>query len=146
MKVFNNITINKKIATNLNLEKRIQNDTYTQYEPFMVIDPICGKTFPEEDRVFYRSVDAQITHLFFKYENKWIKSHRQLVWSTDECLSNIVFVLDKYDNVTDIMVTCRSTNIEQIVDDARFVNYLKEKFGRPTTTVSITFAQLHAFF
>lgn len=125
-----------------------------QYEPFILNNPqklIRYKNrhieLPEHDGFYYRSVKAQIEHLVFKYNHGWIKSFRQLILDTNDCMSTFHIVPNASNGkLEQVNIYCRSTNIAQMEYDVEFsvwiVKYLKEVFGNEPE-LNITFSIPH---
>lgn len=85
--------------------------------------------FPSYDQQFYKSLEAQLDHILFKWKNDWIKSPRQLMFNSDECVSIVHFKIDPTSclRIDEVRVFCRSTNMKQIEHDVQFFKYYIKK-------------------
>src|SRR5437763_11239386 len=91
-----------KIPTANDLIVAKETDEMVLYEPFLLTNVRTRTTFPPSDEPYYTSLEMVLRHLLFKYEKKWITSERQVIYSSDECISTIHFVFDENDKVTKI--------------------------------------------
>lgn len=98
------------------------------FKPFLLLSPRTEDTFPPSDEPYYTSLEMQLRHLIYKYEAGWISSERQVIYTSDECISVVHFVFDEEKNVSEINVFQRSSNILNLEDDCQFFNYFIKKY------------------
>lgn len=108
--------------------------------------------FPDHDQPFYKSLEAQLDHILFKWEEDWIKSPRQLMFNSDECVSIVHFKVapTSYTRVDEIRVFCRSTNMKQVDYDVQFFKYYIKKLellgqAHQSCLLDITLSMPHYF-
>lgn len=144
MKIISNFDfLNNNIA--LNLKKINENDSIINYESFMLINPITEKIYPDFDEPYYTHMEFTLRHLLYKFEKGWITSPRQVMFSSDECISNVHFVFDEDMNITDINVFQRSSNINNLKEDAQFFNYFIKKYIGYPVILNIFISIPHCF-
>ncbi|UDY80710.1 hypothetical protein [Geobacillus phage GR1] len=98
------------------------------FEPFLLINPITKTDFPPSDEPYYTSLEMQLRHLLYKFDKKWITSERQVIYSSDECISTIHFIFDENNKVKQINAFQRSSNLLNLEDDVQFFNYFVKKY------------------
>lgn len=100
------------------------------YEPFLLLNPATdNRSFPLDDEPYYTSLEMQLRHLLFKFRKGWITSERQVMYSSDECISTIHFIFDEEKNIRGINVFQRSSNVLNLEDDVQFFNYFIDKYA-----------------
>lgn len=107
-----------------------ETDKMTLFYPVLledVQDLMTYISYPEEDLLYYKSLEAQLDHLLFKYREGWIKSERQIFYSSDECISSIQFILNDENDIDKMIVYCRSSHIRQMESDLAFLKYYAKK-------------------
>jgi hypothetical protein len=105
-----------------------ETDEMVLYEPFLLLSPKTDDKFPPNDEPYYTSLEYTLRHLLYKYEKGWITSERQVIYSSDECISTIHFIFDEHKKVKQINVFQRSSNLLNLEDDAQFFNYFIKKY------------------
>lgn len=126
----------------------VVNDTpeMTLFESFLLENIDTGFTdFPSTDKVYYESLEHQLKHLLYKFENGWISSDRQVINTTDECISTVHFVYGANKKVVRINVFQRSSNLLNLEDDIQFFNYFCKKYFNHKVDVSILVSMPHIF-
>ena len=106
----------------------VNEDEETVYlEPFMMVNPKIDCTeLPAFDKLYYEYLEKTLEHLLYKYEKGWITSPRQVMYSSDECISGVHFLFNKNNSLT-INIFQRSSNIKNIKDDIGFFSYFINK-------------------
>ncbi|MDD9768022.1 hypothetical protein [Bacillus subtilis] len=124
-----------------------ENDEMILYESFTMINPQTRNTFPESDEPYYTSLEMQLRHLLYKYDKGWISSERQVMLSSDECISAVHFIFDNEKRVIGINVFQRSSNLFNLEDDVQFFNYFINKYLRGHKKIKLTYfvSQPHIF-
>lgn len=115
------------------------------YESFMLEDVHTETSFPNFDELYYKSLEAQLVHLFHKFENGWITSPRQVMKNSDECISNVHFVMSADKKLLKINVFQRSSNLYNLKEDVQFFNYFKKKYLEKDVPISIFVSMPHVF-
>lgn len=117
------------------------------FYPFLLLSPRTDDKFPASDEPYYTALEFQLRHLLFKFEKGWIKSERQVIYSSDECISTVHFIFNDEKKVSTINVFQRSSNILNLEDDAQFFNYFIKKYleESPWITVNIMVSMPHIF-
>lgn len=116
------------------------------FEPFLLSNPKTkSNDFPEFDELYYLSLELQLRHLIYKFEKGWITSERQVMLSSDECISTVHFIFDNEKNVTGINIFQRSSNLFNIEEDIQFFNYFIEHFIGTKVDLNIMFSMPHQF-
>ena len=144
MKILKNFNIEKNDIRDF-LEVSSKNNEIINYESFLLTNPISKKTFPEFDEPYYTSLEYSLRHLLYKYEKKWITSNRQVIHSTDECISNVHFVFDTDNKVTGVNVFQRSSNVNNLEEDVQFLNYFVNKYIDHAIELNIFVSMPHIF-
>lgn len=98
------------------------------FEPFLLLNPRTDNDFPPSDEPYYTSLEMTLRHLLYKFHKGWISSERQVIHSSDECISTVHFIFDEKRNVSAINVFQRSSNLLNLEDDAQFFNYFVAKY------------------
>ena len=98
------------------------------FDSFTLLNPETELTFPSSDEPYYTSLEYQLRHLLFKKERGWITSERQVIYTSDECISTIHFLYDENNKVDQVNVFQRSSNLLNIEDDIQFLNYFINKY------------------
>jgi len=117
------------------------------FYPFLLLSPRTDDKFPTSDEPYYTALEFQLRHLLFKFEKGWIKSERQVIYSSDECISTVHFIFNDEKKVSTINVFQRSSNIHNLEDDVQFFNYFIKKYleESPWITVNIMVSMPHIF-
>ena len=110
----------------LNKLEIVSSDNEVEYfESFMFLNPETEKTFPKFDSIYYEMLEAHLLHLHYKFKKGWITSERQVLYSSDECITTVHFV--EYKDSLTLNIFQRSSNIANIKEDMQFFNYLLNK-------------------
>lgn len=120
-------------------------DDMVLFESFIAENLKTSLEFPPNDELYYKALEAQLVHLLYKFEKGWISSPRQVMYNSDECISNVHFVMNSKKEVTQINVFQRSSNLYNLEEDVQFFNYFKNKHGLNHAKVSILVSMPHAF-
>lgn len=116
------------------------------FGPFLLLSPRTEDTFPESDEPYYTSLEMSLRHLIFKYEKGWISSERQVIYTSDECISTVHFIFNEDKEVSEINVFQRSSNLLNLEDDAQFFNYFIKKYlGNRKVKVNMMISMPHIF-
>jgi hypothetical protein len=116
------------------------------FEPFFLQNPVTEDTFPEFDQEYYTMLEHSLYHLLFKFRKGWITSERQIIYSSDECISTVHFILDENKEIDTINVFQRSSNIFNLKEDVQFFNYFIKMYGDPTKVkLNIFVSMPHVF-
>lgn len=115
-------------SENNSLIVRKETEDLIYFESFTLLNPTTELTFPKNDEPYYTSLEYQLRHLLFKKERGWIGSERQVIYNSDECISTIHFLYDEDNNVEQVNVFQRSSNLVNIEDDIQFLNYFINKY------------------
>lgn len=122
-----------------------ETDEMTLYKPFMLENPITTSDFPTIDSLYYQALEATLKHLVFKFQSGWIESERQVMYHSDECISNVHFIFDEYNEISTINVFQRSSNLLNIYEDVQFFNYFIEKYLTKKVELNIFVSAPHVF-
>ena len=122
-----------------------EDDEMVQFEPFIVENLKTSNEFPKSDKLYYESLEAQLVHLLYKFEKGWITSKRQVMLHSDECISNVHFLIDSNNQVYGINVFQRSSNLFNLEDDIQFFNYFKHKHLSKYVDIKILLSMPHLF-
>ncbi|MEK5205182.1 hypothetical protein NST55_28480 [Bacillus sp. FSL R10-2789] len=109
------------------LIKSKETDEMVLFEPFVLINPLTKVTFPDFDKEYYTMLEHSLYHLIFKFRKGWITSERQVIYSSDECISTVHFIFDENKEVIGINVFQRSSNVLNLEEDVQFFNYFIRK-------------------
>lgn len=143
-----------KVLYNFNFKKRSikeflnvtsSDEEITNYESFLLKNPISKVVFPDFDEPYYTSLESSLRHLLYKYENNWITSSRQVAHSTDECISNVHFVFNTDNKIISVNVFQRSSNINNLEEDIQFLNYFIRKYLNKDIELNIFISMPHEF-
>jgi hypothetical protein len=134
-----------KIPTRIDLEIAKETDDMVLFEPFILENVKTSTDFPPSDEPYYTALEYQLRHLLFKFEKGWITSERQVIHSTDECISTIHFIFDENKEVSRINAFQRSSNILNLEDDVQFFNYFVNKYLETNVEVTIFVSMPHIF-
>ena len=104
-------------------------DEMVLFEPFLLSDPYESDKFPPSDEPYYTALEMTLRHLLFKFDKGWIDSERQVIYSSDECISTIHFTFDEDNDLSQINVFQRSSNMNNLRDDVMFFNYFIAKYA-----------------
>lgn len=117
------------------------------FEPFVLLNPITkSNDFPSSDEPYYTSLEMQLRHLLYKFEKGWITSERQVMYSSDECISAIHFTFNNEKEIIGVNVFQRSSNVLNLEDDVQFLNYFINKYASlDRVNLYITVSQPHVF-
>lgn len=128
--------------------------TYTEYAPInievrddivhQIAERFSFKTC--NDFPYYDRVRGEMVHKLFQYEQGWITSRRQLIITSEDCLSSIHMI--PYKHLHMINVFQRSSNIEHaLLDDLSFMCYMLRFIGRfgKQLTLNYTLSIPHSF-
>jgi len=116
------------------------------FEPFLLINPRTDDKFPSSDEPYYTALEMQLRHLLYKFLKGWITSERQVIFSSDECISTVHFIFDEHKEVKQINVFQRSSNLLNLEDDVMFFNYFIKKYLKPEKVdLSIFVSMPHLF-
>jgi hypothetical protein len=119
----------KYIPAIFELDVSKETDEMVLYEPFLLLNPVTECIdFPLDDEPYYTSLEMQLRHLLFKFHKGWITSERQVIYTSDECISTIHFIFDEKRNTKGINVFQRSSNVLNLEDDVQFFNYFIAKY------------------
>lgn len=113
------------------------------FKPFLLINPETASTFPDFDEPYYTSLEYILRHLLYKFEHNWIKSERQVMYTSDECISTIHFIYDENKKVCTINVFQRSSNLNNLKEDVQFFNYFIKKYFDRYVELNIIFSMPH---
>ena len=116
---------------------------YVEYEGIMFIlhSKLSKELYKElydedKDKFYYRSIAAELDQLIHKWDTNWIKSRRQIIYTSVDCISCIHIIL--YDDKIDINIFQRSADLKKIKNDIGFIcTYFLHKF--PTTKMDIRY-------
>lgn len=142
-------------ALDFGLSVSDESSNYILFEPFISKNPTQKlEYFGEEfihDAFYYRSVMAQFKHMIYKFNLGWIKSERQLILSSDECMSTFHLVTDaKGKKINNFNIYCRSTNMKQMIHDVYLIKcmeeYLKGHFNTSDMETTVIFSNPHLYF
>lgn len=124
-----------------------ETDEMVLFEPFILHNPPSDDKFPPSDEPYYTSLEMSLRHLLFKFSKGWITSERQVIYSSEECISTVHFIFDNYKRVIGINVFQRSSNILNLEDDCQFFNYFISKYlnGKLGIDVNIMVSMPHLF-
>lgn len=100
----------------------------TNYKSFMLKNIETSIDFPFDDELYYSALEHQLRHLIYKFDKGWITSNRQVIYTSDECISTVHFVMNEYKQIVQINVFQRSSNLNNLVDDVQFFNYFVNKY------------------
>lgn len=95
------------------------------YEPF-ILKNAHRSTIPQKpdfDELYYEHLFLTLKHLIYKYKKGWITSPRQVIYSSDECISTVHLIFDDNKNLTNIHIFQRSSNIVNLEEDVQFFNW-----------------------
>ena len=115
-----------KILKNINLKLKEKN-YYEQINLKFTLNIFDIKVLyrlynKEIDPLYYKSLESQLNHLYYKYGINIIKSHRQLIYTSDECISMIHLLW--FDERPYINVYQRSSEFKkQFNNDIGFICY-----------------------
>ena len=144
MKILENFKFSEEsIDSYLNVTS--SDEEITNYESFLLKNPVSKVAFPEFDEPYYTSLEYSLRHLLYKYENNWITSSRQVVHSTDECISNVHFVFNIDNKIISVNVFQRSSNINNLEDDIQFLNYFIRKYLKKDIELNVFVSMPHEF-
>ncbi len=143
MIVLNNFDFKDDISTKI--EKAYEDNSIINYRSFIMINPITPDSFPNFDEPYYTHMEYTLRHLLYKFKKGWITSPRQVMFSSDECISNVHFIFDNNMNVTDMNIFQRSSNINNLKEDIQFLNYFINKYIKHPITLSIFISIPHRF-
>jgi hypothetical protein len=117
------------------------------FESFTMVNPQTGNSFPESDEPYYTSLEMQLRHLLYKFDKGWISSERQVMLSSDECISTVHFIFDNERRVIGINVFQRSSNLINLEDDVQFFNFFIHKYLNAHRGIKLTIfvSQPHVF-
>lgn len=117
------------------------------FEPFLLVNPETKlDSFPEFDEEYYTMLEYSLYHLLYKFRKGWITSERQVIYSSDECISTIHFLFNEEKEVTDIHVFQRSSNVLNLEEDVQFFNYFIKEYAQPNeTNLKIFVSMPHIF-
>lgn len=129
MKAFLNVIPEKLVEEVKRANITFQDDNYTEFEPILMIydDHTTIEQFAQmfnletsKDPFYYRKIESSLDHLLFKWNNQWIKSRRQLVITSEDCLSTIHLVMTS--RSYSLNVFQRSSNIDNaLIEDIAFL-------------------------
>lgn len=102
-----------------------ENSEVINFESFILVNPKTDIVFPENDRLFFERMDATLKHILYCYEHGWIRSERQVFYTSNECLTTLQFVF-REDRVM-LNVFQRSSNLNNLKEDIEFLNYFLER-------------------
>ena len=126
----------------LNIESK--DEDLINFESFLLMNPITEIKFPEFDEPYYTHMEYTLRHLLYKYEKGWITSPRQVMHSSDECISNVHFSFIN-GKIIDVNVFQRSSNINNIEEDIQFLNYFINKYIGYKVNLNILVSMPHLF-
>lgn len=142
MKVITDFNFKKKsIKKFLKIED--SNEEITNYESFMLINPITKNEYPEFDKPFFDRMNATLKHIIYKFENGWITSERQVMLTGNECLTTIQFV-PREDRVQ-LNVFQRSSNVNNLADDIQFLNWFLVNEIKKSFELNVFVSMPHEF-
>lgn len=141
MRIFKTWTHYKLLLPNVVEET----DEVINFEPFIMENIKTKTTFPSSDKLYYEALEAQLVHLLYKFQSGWISSPRQVMYNSDECISNVHFVMNSNREVTRINVFQRSSNLFNLKDDIQFFNYFKKKHNLDDANVTVFISAPHVF-
>lgn len=110
----------------LNVAK--ETDEMVLFEPFILENPETEILFPPSDEPYYTALEMSLRHLLYKFSKGWITSERQVIFSSDECISTVHFLFNEKKQVTSIHVFQRSSNVINLYDDVQFFNHFINKY------------------
>lgn len=117
------------------------------FEPFLLANPKTSVSFPPSDEPYYTALEMTLRHLLYKFDCGWITSERQVIHSSDECISTVHFLFDENKEVKTINVFQRSSNLLNLIDDCQFFNYFIDRYlnGDENIKVNILVSAPHVF-
>jgi len=116
------------------------------FEPFLLCNAATeSNDFPSDDEPYYTALEYQLRHLLYKFDKKWISSERQVIFTSDECISTIHFLFDENMRVNTINVFQRSSNLNNLKDDVQFFNYFVKKYLARKVDINIFVSAPHTF-
>lgn len=127
------------------LIKGEETEELINYGSFVLCNPITDLDFPEFDELYYTHLEYSLRHLLYKYKKGWIPSNRQVMYSSDECISTIHFVFNNKDEVTEVNVFQRSSNLNNLKEDAQFLNYFINKYLGNNVHLNIMISVPHIY-
>ena len=97
------IKLPNKIIKNINIVHKEKN-YYEQinfkfnliYKDLKTLKELYNKNI---DTLYYKSLEGQLDHLFYKYKIGIIKSNRQIIYTNDECISMIHFLINRNNRI-----------------------------------------------
>jgi len=112
---------------------------FIKHEIFKIAQQFTGT----HDILFYNRLRAELKHLWYKYENNLLKSHRNIFITSDECITTIQFLW--HDNVLYCNVYSRSCNYkESYNEDIGFIcDYLTSLTGYKHIMLRYFIGSLH---
>ncbi|MED4262026.1 hypothetical protein [Priestia aryabhattai] len=126
------------------LEKENEHFETINYSSFILVNPITEIKFPDFDEPFFKRMDATLKHILYQYDLKWIRSERQVFYTSNECLTTIQFVFRP--RRVQINVFQRSSNINNLKEDVQFLNWFsKENFPDKDIELNIFVSMPHIF-
>lgn len=127
-------------------------DNYAEYPPILIT--VTGDTLSaiaecfsydnSKDPVYYRKVEAEIHHKLYQYQHNWITSRRQLVVTSDDCLSAIHIVPNPKNFTFNVLQ--RSSNIENaLLEDIAFLAYMLKQCNYNRCSLNLFISMPHTF-
>lgn len=125
-RIMNNIQncMSSKIINGIkNSSKTYIEDEYTEYEPVLInletqLIIEQSKNFDYDlakDALYYKRLKAELDHIFFKWREGWIGSRRQLILSSEDCISSIHMVFTS--KSLSLNIFQRSSNIDNALNE-----------------------------
>ena len=116
-----------KILKHIDIKKRYAINYYEQlniafslnYNDICKIKDLFDK---DDNKLYYKKIEAQLDHLYYKHDINLIVSNRQLILTSDDCISCIHLLIDY--NTPIINVYQRSSEYKhQFTNDVAFICY-----------------------
>jgi len=122
MNTLSNIPSDSIVSIIKSSYRTFSDEKYTEYEPIILTydDPRMIKNLKfdwnlTKDALYYRKVWASLDHLVFKWDEGWIKSRRQLILTSEDCMSAIHLVPNE--DSWELNVFQRSSNIDNALQE-----------------------------
>ena len=116
-----------KILKHINLKKRYAINYYEQinvsfslnYDDIYKIKDLFNK---DDNELYYKRIKAQLDHLYYKHDISLIISDRQLILTSDGCISCIHLLVENNAPIINIYQRSSEYN-KQFVNDISFICY-----------------------
>lgn len=142
MKVINNFSFKRQSIREF-LKVEDSNEEITNYESFMLVNPITKNEYPEFDKPFFDRMNATLKHIIYQYDKGWIQSERQIFYNSNECLTTLQFVPRKHRVLLNVFQ--RSSNVNNLADDIQFLNWFLTNEMKKPFELNIFISMPHEF-